>query len=53
LSEGGEALEQITQRSYGCHIPGGIQGQTAWGLGQPDLAGGKPAHDRRLELDEL
>ena len=28
---------QGAQRSCGCPIPGGIQGQVGWGLGQPDL----------------
>jgi len=48
-----EALEQITQRSYGCPIPGDIQGQVGWGLEQPDLVVGSSAHDRELELDGL
>lgn len=29
------------QKSCGCPIPGGIQGQVAWGTGQPELVGGK------------
>ena len=33
-SEGGEALAQVAQRSCGCPIPGGVQGQAGWGLGQ-------------------
>ena len=43
-------LEQISQRSCGCPIPGSAQGQ---GFGQPDLMGGNPAHGRELELDGL
>ena len=30
-------LEQVAQKLYGCLIPGGVQGQFGWGLGQPDL----------------
>jgi len=30
-------LEQAAQRSCRCPIPGGVQGQAGWGLGQPDL----------------
>jgi len=32
--EGGEALEQISQRRCGCPILGGIQGQLGWRLGR-------------------
>ena len=52
-SEGGEALAQAAQRSCGCPIPGGAQGQAGWGLGRPDLVGDVPAHGRGLELDGL
>ena len=41
-SECGEV--QVAQRSYGYPIPGGVQGQVGWGLGQPELVGGSPAH---------
>ena len=50
-SDGGEALEQVVQRSCGCPIPGGIQGQAVWGPGQPDLVRGNPDHSRGLELN--
>ena len=30
-SKGSEALAQVAQRSRGCPIPGGIQGQAGWG----------------------
>ena len=30
-----------------------VQGQVGWGSIQPDLEGGSPAHDRRLEVDDL
>ena len=30
-NEGGEALEQVVQRSGGCPIPGDSQGQAGWG----------------------
>ena len=49
----GEALAQAAQRSCGCPIPGGVQGQAGWGFGQPGLVGGVPAHGKGLELDEL
>ena len=45
-SEGGEAVALVAQRSCGCPIPGGVQGQAGWGLGQPGLMGGVPAHGR-------
>jgi len=35
FSEGGEALEQVSPRSCGCPIPGGVQGQVGWGPAQP------------------
>jgi len=41
-------LEQVAQRSWGCPIPGGIQGQVRWGPGQPDLVGGNPVYNRGL-----
>ena len=36
--KGGEALAQAAQGSYGCPIPGGVQGQLGWGPVQPDVA---------------
>ena len=30
-------LKQAAQRGCGCPIPGDIQGQAGWGLGQPGL----------------
>ena len=44
--EGGEALEQVAQRSCGCPLPGIVQGQAGWGFEQPDLVEGVPAHGR-------
>lgn len=35
--ESGEALEESSQRNYGCLIPEGVQGQDGWGTGQPNL----------------
>jgi len=35
--EGDEALAQAAQRSCGCPIPGGAQGQVGWSPGQPCL----------------
>ena len=51
--EGGKCLEQATQRRCGCPISGDIQDQVGWGPGQPELAGGSPAHSRGLELGGL
>ena len=53
LKEGVEALAQAAQRSCGCPIPGGVQGQVGWGCGQPDLVSGSPAHGWELELGGL
>ena len=41
------------QRSCGCSISGGAQGQVGWGPGLPDLEGGNPAHGPGLGLDDL
>ena len=30
--EGGEALEQVAQRSCECPLPGSVQGQAGWGF---------------------
>jgi len=46
------ALKQVAQRSCGCPIPGGIQGQVGWGPEQPDLVHGSPAHSRHLKLED-
>ena len=43
----------LSYSARGCPIPGGVQGQTAWGLGQPDLVGGSPAYVRGSELGIL
>ena len=45
-SEGGEALDQVAQRSCGCPLPGSVQGQAGWGFEQPGLVEGVPAHGR-------
>jgi len=42
----GEILAQISQRSCGCPLPGGVQGQVGWGFGQPGLVEDVPAHGR-------
>ena len=34
-------LERAAQRGCGCPIPGGVQGQTGWGPGQPGLVNGE------------
>jgi len=44
--EGGEALEQIAQRSCGCLLPGSVQGQVGWGFEQPGVVEGVPVHGR-------
>jgi len=41
-------LAQVAQRSYGCSIPGGTQGQVGWGPPQPDPMAGNPAHGRGI-----
>ena len=40
--------EELEQRSGGCPICGDIQGQVEWGLGEPDLVFGNPAHGRGI-----
>jgi len=40
------ATSTITQRSCGCPISGGVEGQAGWGPGQPDVVSGSPAHGR-------
>jgi len=42
-SEGGEAVEQVAQRSCGCPLPGSVQGQAGWGFEQPGLVEGVSA----------
>ena len=47
-------LAKAAQRSCGCPIPGGIQGQVECGPKQPDLlpglAVGNPAHGREVGI---
>lgn len=43
---GGEALELVAQRSYGCLIARAVQDQCRWGPEQRDLVAGVPAHGR-------
>jgi len=45
-SEVGEVLEQVSQRSCGCPLPGSVQGQVGWGFEHPGLVEGVPAHGR-------
>ena len=35
-------MDEVVQRSCGCPIPGGIQGQAGCGSGQPGLLVGDP-----------
>jgi len=44
--EGGEALEQVAQRSCGCLLPGSVEGWVVWGFEQPGLVEVVPAHGR-------
>ena len=55
--ESGEVLAQAAQRGCGCPVPGGVQGQVGWGLGQPGLVlngeiGGPACGREGLELDD-
>ena len=51
--ESSEVLEQATQRGCGCPVPGGVQGQVAWGPGQPGLLGSNSFHGKEFEMDEI
>ena len=42
-------VEHVAQRSFVCHMRGGIQGQNGWDPGQPDPVLGSPAHGWDLE----
>lgn len=53
MGAGGEALEQVAKRSFGCLIPRSVQGQARWVSEQPGVAKGVPAHGGGLELDNL
>jgi len=48
-TEGSETLAQVAQQSCGCPLPGSVQDQAGWGLVQPGLVEGVPAHGRGLE----
>ena len=41
-------MAQAAQRSCGCPIPGGVQGQVVPVPGQPELVEGSPAHGRGI-----
>ena len=49
FQEDGEAVEQFAQGSCGCPIPGGVQGQTGQGSGQPDLVVGNLVCGRTMD----
>ena len=51
--EGGEALEQVAQRSCGCPVPGSVQGQVGRGFEQPGLVEVVPAHGRSLPTQTI
>ena len=44
--EGGEALAQVAQRSWGCSLPGRVQGQVGWSSEHPGLVEDVPVHGR-------
>lgn len=44
--EGGEALEQFSQRGCEYPIPGNVQGQVGWGFEQLDLVRGICVHSK-------
>ena len=46
-------VEHVAQRSFVCHICGGIQGQNGWDPGQPDTVVGSPAHGWDLKPGAL
>jgi len=48
-TEGDEALQLVAEKGCGCPIPGGIQGHTGCGSGQPGLVVVDPAHNRGVE----
>ena len=52
-SDSGEALEQVAQRSCGCPITGGIEGQIGWDPGQPRLVAGSLTHGRGAGIHHL
>jgi len=52
-NEGDETLEQVAQRSWGCPIPGSVEGHAGRGFEQPDPVEDVPAHDRGVGLDDL
>jgi len=41
-------VRQVSQRSSGCSLPGGVQGQVGWGFEPPGLVEDVPAHGRGL-----
>ena len=55
-SDGGEVLEQVTQKGCGCPVPGSVQGQVGWVHKKSDLgidpAVCNPACSRVLELGD-
>lgn len=46
-------LAQAAQRSYGSSTSEGVQGQTEWNPGKPELVGGNLVHSRGLELGDF
>jgi len=46
--EGGEALDQVAQRSSGCPLPGSVEGRVGSGFEQRGVVEGVPAHVKRV-----
>ena len=51
--ESGEALEQVSQRSCGCPLPGSVPGQVGRGFEQPGLEESITDHSRSVALGGL
>jgi len=51
--EGGEALAQAAQRSWGCPFPGRVQGQPGRGSEHPGLVEGVPGQGKGVEQGDL
>jgi len=51
--EGGEALEQVAQRSFRFPIIGSVQGHVGLAFERVDLVNDVPAHGRGLGVHDL
>lgn len=52
-NEGGETLQQVSQRSCECPIIEGVQGQVGWGFQQPGLVKDVTAYCKVVGLAEF